>query len=85
MISESTIKSSFYSELEKIAGSVLRRAIKVIPSRRGYVMLHEGKRIGEAIMSGKARGTIKGISIIPKFQGMGLSRKFYGEIARLLP
>ena len=75
----------FYSELEKIGASVLRRSIKVIPSRRGYVMLHDGKPIGEATMSNKAKGTIQSISIVPEFQGMGLGKKFYGEIARLQP
>lgn len=77
------IYMAFIDEFEKIAASVLRRAIKVVPSSRGYKMLHNDKVIGEAVMS--TTGTIKGISIIPEFQGKGLSRKFYGEIARMQP
>ena len=80
----------FVDEIEKIAGSVLRSRVRVVPFHysashpHGFRLMLGERQIGLAVLKpGKAQ--IQGIEIDPKYRAMGLGRKLYGEIARQMP
>ena len=77
---------------EKVAGSRLRAAVRVVAEgaratgaqeggRTTYKMMLGDKKIGW--MDVTARGShIGNVKIDPQFRGLGLGRKLYGEVAR---
>ena len=69
---------SFFAELEKIAGSRLRKAVKVVvtPGSDSKLTLH-GKIIGNLHLS--KDNQILGSGINDRFKGMGLYSKLLGE------
>jgi len=88
---QGTVFESCADEFEKIASSKLRALVKVVPGRRTgewRLMLGE-KRIGRMLLDSAddeaANNIVKLIKIDPEFRGMGLGKKFQGEVARRLP
>ena len=91
------IMAAFSDEVMKIASSALRSkvVIKKIPGKFKDVYemwLAGGKRpIGEveiaaaSIAGGPMQRIIRSSRIDPQYQGMGLGRKFYGEVMRREP
>lgn len=77
----------------KRASAALRKLVKIVPrpdlvaGERTFNMLLNNKRIGFMTVGDKAPGISQvGVSKIdPKFQGLGLGRKLYMEVARRLP
>jgi hypothetical protein len=70
--------------LAKLAGSKLRMATQIAEEAPGrWAMSLGGRVIGRMSTSGNQ---IRGVRILdPKLQGLGLGRKFYGEVARRMP
>ena len=68
------------AELEKIS-SALRKAVKVVEAAPGLWHMRLGDRVvGRMSVNGDQ---VKGVQIDDlKLRGMGLGRKFYGEVAR---
>ena len=91
------MREGLFDELEKIASSRLRRAVRVVGDHKEGFRLLLGKRpIGRmttgaadtALGAGpKSKGlrSIGETEIDPQFRGMGLGRKLYGEVMRRSP
>lgn len=84
---------AFADEVSKIAGSRLRKAVKLVeehmplrsspkPQKNFYLEL-EGKRVGEIILG--PEGMVLHSKIDPELRGMGLGKKLYGEAMRRVP
>lgn len=80
---------SFAEEIEKLAASSLRQRFRVQPRAKGFDAFLGDKQIGYMDLRPSLDGTgvaqIRGVEINPQFRGMGLGRKFYGEVMRRLP
>lgn len=89
MIDELVKKAAFFDELEKLGGSTLRSRTTL--ERAGdklYRLVIKGSS-GERVTVGGAQmaspGKILRTVIAPKFRGIGLGKKMYGELARRAP
>lgn len=71
----------------KLAASRLRELVSVAPfevrKQKGFDLLLDGQRIGEMLLKNKQQ--VASSSIDPKYRGMGLGKKFYGEVMKVLP
>ena len=86
---------AFFDEAVKLAGSALRSRIRIVQYAhskahpKGFKLMLGDREIGSATLKSKRPGgvpaQIQGIEIDPKFRGMGLGRKFYGELMRMMP
>ena len=78
---------AFADELGKIAGSRLRQATKLVEEvaeqGKKYRLIVAGKPAGE--MHLKSTGQVEWSKIDPKYQGLGLGKKMYGEVMRRQP
>lgn len=75
---------AFQDELEKIAGLRDRIAVKMITSHLAEMRLGE-EAIGMASLKDGPIAQIDILGIDPKFHGLGLGKKFYGELIRRMP
>ena len=71
----------------KLAASRLRELVSVAPfevrKQKGFDLLLAGQRIGEMLLKNKQQ--VASTSIDSKYRGMGLGKKFYGEVMKTLP
>jgi hypothetical protein len=76
--------------MNKIAGSRLRQMAKVVPrfdhfqGTQAFDLMLGGKRIAQASMK-PGRAQLHGMQMDRAYRGMGLGKKFYGEIMRRMP
>lgn len=74
--------------IQKIATSALRKAMHISMQPSGWpgatdmVMRHAGELVGHVTLNGNQ---VAASSIQPKYQGMGLGKKMYGEAMRRMP
>lgn len=80
---------SLGQQAAKLAASSLRQRFRVQPRAKGFDAFLGDKQIGYMDLRPSLDGTgvaqIRGVEINPQFRGMGLGRKFYGEVMRRLP
>ena len=78
-------------KLEKISASVLRRISEIVPydhggGSKGYRLLVGGEEVGSSVFKRTGLPQIQGMEITdPNFKGVGLGKKFYGEMLRRMP
>jgi hypothetical protein len=79
------------SEKTKQAGSALRSRLQMVPKtvayglkggQRNWSAVLDGQTVGSMLLDG---GVVSAVRIDPKFRGMGLGKKMYGEVMRTQP
>lgn len=73
-----------YGELEKIAASRLRSAVKLVELENKGGSKVYGLQMGDKVIGdmGIADGAVYHTQIDPKYKGLGLGKKLYGEVMR---
>lgn len=85
--------NSMRDELVKIAASALRSRIRLAPylhggSMPGFEVMLGGDRVGSVVLKKGSKvgadvgAQVQGMELDPKFRGMGIGRKVYGELMR---
>lgn len=80
--------AGLFDELEKISTSRLRSAVEVVragPKMFQLVLKNSGEAIGHMRMQGRHGDKVWKSAIKPKYKGMGLGKKMYGEVMRRMP
>lgn len=67
------------------AASALRSRVSVLKVPKGYQLHLAGEPIGHMVMSRLDPSAVSLVHIDPKYRGLGLGKKFYGEVAKKLP
>jgi hypothetical protein len=75
---------------EKTAGSRLREAVRIVKGTHGtwpaYRLQLGDRTIGTMVLKpNKSITQVQGVKINPEFRGMGLGKKFYGDVMRQQP